>query len=215
MCHVDQIVALWKSRVALFALALASLVSPAPQASVSAAPEPAPVSRRWQLDMRPGPLRVTVISTKDAGPRAYAYLTYLVMNPTREDIFFAPSFELITDEGDLIRSGRGVPREVVAELLKRLHNPLLEDEIRVIRMLGQGEENAREGLVVWPLNALKADEITIFATGFSGETRTVRKPDTGEMVTLRKTLMLRHATPGEIPTDNSPLTRAEQRWILR
>lgn len=184
-------------------------------AALTAAPEPAPIPRRWQLDIRPGPLRAAVIATPETGPRAYAYFTYLVMNPTREDVFFAPAFELASDDGELIRSGRDVPRDVVNTLLQRLGNPLLEDEVRVIRMLGQGEENAREGLVIWPLDSVKVDELTIFASGFSGETRTVRRPDTGEEVTLRKTLMLRHATPGYVPTDNTPLDRAERRWILR
>jgi len=196
-------------------MALAALVGAGAVAQTLAAPEPSPVPRRWQLDVRPGELRATVVETEKDGPRAYLYLTYFVMNPTQEDVFFAPTFELATDEGDLVRSGRGVPREVVLELLRRLENPLLEDEVRVIRMLGQGEENAREGLVVWPLETLKADEIRIFAAGFSGETRTIRRPDTGEEVTLRKTLMLRYATPGFIPTDNTPLTRVERRWIMR
>lgn len=197
------------------ALAAAALVGAGAVAQTMAAPEPSPVPRRWQLDVRPGELRATIVETEKDGPRAYLYMTYLVMNPTQEDVFFAPTFEMATDEGDLIRSGRGVPREVTLELLRRLENPLLEDEVRVIRMLGQGEENAREGLVVWPLQSLKADEIRIFAAGFSGETRTIRRPDTDEEVTLRKTLMLRYATPGYIPTDNTPLTRVERRWIMR
>ena len=193
-----------------------------------AAPEPSIVPKRWQLDFRPGPLRLAVMPvetsrtspdgrvTTSLEPRSFLYLTYEVVNNSGEDLLFAPSFELATEEGQVIRSGRGVPTEVVAELLKRLENGFLEDEISVIRTLEQGVENAREGLVVWPADDLKTDELKVFARGFSGETKRVARPDTGEEVTLYKAMMLRYETPGDLAVFGSrPIPRAESRWILR
>ena len=200
----------------------------APVAPAAAAPEPSIVPSRWQLDLRPGDLRLAVmdVETTRRGPggeayttmqpTAFLYLTYEVVNNSGEDLLFAPSFQLATEEGEILRSGRNVPTEVVRTLLERLENPFLEDEISVIRTLEQGIENAREGLVVWPAEELKTDEIKIFARGFSGETKRIVRPDTGEEVTLYKELMLRHATPGDLSAySRRAIPRVESRWILR
>lgn len=194
-----------------------------------AAPEPALVPQRWQLDIEPGPLRLTTVQIEEeflmadgsveivSRPEAYFYFTYLVENNSGKDLRFAPIFELATEEGDLVRSGRGVSLAVRDELLARLKNPLLEDELDLVgRKIEQGEENALEGLVIWPAGSLKVDELTIFARGFSGETERVRRPDTGREVVLHKTLMLRHHVPGSLDgVYDEPLERAEKRWIMR
>lgn len=185
-------------------------------AAHAAPPQPAPVPSRWQLDIRPGPLRVTTVNVPDRGPRAFFYFTYEVVNNTGQDLLFAPSFELATDDGELLRSGRNVPAAVVRTIMDRLENPYLEDEIRIIGILQQGRENARDGLVIWPAEDLDVDEVKVFAKGFSGETRTVTRPDNGEEVVLYKVLMLTHTVPGNIAGRGSaPLERVEERWILR
>ena len=70
--------------------------------------------------------------------------------------------------------------------------------------------------MVWPLEAFRADEVVIYVEGFSGESRSVTRPDTGERVVLRKTLMLRHQVDGTIETASPrPITRSVERWILR
>ncbi len=128
---------------------------------------------------------------------------------------FAPSFELAT-VGDLLKSGQGVPASVIREIKVRLNNPFLLDQIGIIGTLEQGEENAREGLVIWPAGDLKADEAILFASGFSGESKRVTRPDNGQEVTLRKVLMLRHQTPGDLLGQGDvPFARVQQRWILR
>ena len=186
------------------------------------APEPSPTPTRWQLDIQPGPLRVGMVDVRDVGPRAFFFMPYKVVNNSGEDLYFAPSFELALEDGTLFRSGRGVPLEVTEALIARLENPFLEDQISMIGVLRQGEENAREGVVVWPAQNLKTSEITVYATGFSGETRRVVKPHSAadggepEEVVLRKTLMLVHATPGQLThRGNRPLERTIERWIMR
>ena len=198
---------------ALAALPVALLSLPTP---ALAAPEPEPVPRRWQLQIVPGDLRMATVDVPGEGPRAYFYLTYTVTNNTGEDRNFAPSFELATDRGEIIRSGRNVPRYAGEAIRVSLKNDLILDEIAIQGLLLQGEENAREGVVIWPANDLKADEYTVFAAGFSGETKTLQRPDNGQKVVLRKCLMLRHDAPGQLdPTSGRPLNRTSTRWILR
>jgi hypothetical protein len=184
-----------------------------------AAPEPDPVPRRWQLTVTPGPLRVTRVE-HDGQSRLYYYMTYKVVNTSDTDLLFTPSFEMANDEGELKRSGRDVPAAVTAKILELLENPLLDDQINIVGTLLQGEENAKEGLVVWPVNTPHVRAIEVFGNGFSGETRTIDAYDPQtkgkKRVTLRKTLMLRYQPLGETkPTGAENLPVIEQRWIMR
>ncbi|MFG0256503.1 MAG: hypothetical protein ACF8GE_01215 [Phycisphaerales bacterium JB043] len=214
--------------VVLLAVTLVGL-SPWMQ-SASGAPEPSLIPTRWELDFEPGPLRIAMVEVERQvegpngsvavvrQPEAFMYFTYTVMNNTGEDRMFAPSFELAMGDGDLLKSGQNVPASVTRELLQRLNNPFLLDQIGIIGTLEQGEENAREGLVIWPAGQsdMKADEAIIFASGLSGEFKRVTRPDTGEEVTLRKVMMLRHHTPGDrLGQGDRPFNRVQQRWILR
>ncbi|MFG0283734.1 MAG: hypothetical protein ACF8R7_04870 [Phycisphaerales bacterium JB039] len=183
-----------------------------------AAPEPNPAPQRWELQIRPGPLRVASVET-EGGARLYLYFTYTVTNKSGQSVLFAPMFTLATDEGGSQVAGDGVPGEVTSELLGRLENPFLEDQLSIIGPLQQGIENAREGLVIWPLLDADVDELKLFAAGFSGETARVEIIDPvdeqARTVTLRKTLMLRYATPGELQPGPQPLQMTDQRWIMR
>lgn len=199
--------------LALFAVLAAGIMA-------GLAPEPDPIPRRWQLDLSTGPLRVATVDVEGVGTRKFYYLTYKVTNNTGQDLLFAPAFELVTDSGEIRRAGRDVPAAVTREIMSRLENPFLEDQIAIVGTLLQGPENAKEGLAVWWVEDIKPGDISIFASGFSGETRAVEfpNPETGEQdrVLLRKTLMLRYVPPGEIRDMGSqPIQLGERRWILR
>lgn len=185
-------------------------------ATALGAPQPDPIPRRWEFRVEPGPIRCAYVDVPDVGPQAFLYMTFKATNFSGQDLYLSPLFEMVTDQGDIVRSSRDVPRDVYAALLAKIQNPLLVDEVDVQGTVGQGKDQAREGLVVWPAPSLTADEITIYAAGFSGETKTVVRPDTKESVVLRKTLMLRHQVSGEIdPAQNPVLERTTERWILR
>ena len=193
---------------------LATTIGPAAP-SAEAAPQPDPVPTRWEFRIEPGELRVGAVETEE-GSRAFYYLTYTVTNEGQRSQYLAPLFELATDEGEVIRSGRDVPPEAVTALLTRIDNPLLLDEVAIQGPLPTGRVNARQGLVVWAAGDLDPDEVRVFAAGFSGETKTVLRPDNGERVVLRKSLMLVHGVPGEIdPGPHAPLQRTDARWIMR
>ena len=181
-----------------------------------AAPQPDPVPRRWELQVDPGALRATVVDAGELGKIPVLYMTYRVANLSNEELYLAPLWELATDEGDILRSGRGVPADVYRTLLERLKNPFLQDEIAIQGTIRPGRENTRQGLVVWLLPGTDMDELSVYGAGFSGETRAVTRPDTGEKVILRKTLMLRHPVPGEIDAEINPtFERSTTQWILR
>jgi len=203
-------------RAACIAVALSAGAAPL----VALAPEPDPIPRRWQLDVEPGSLRVAVVDVADVGPRTYFFMTYKVTNASGGDLLLAPAMELATDEGEVLRAGRDVPAAVTREILGRLESPFLQDQTSIVGIILQGEENAREGLAIWPANDLDLSEVTVFAAGFSGETAPVefKDPETGKpsRVLLRKSLMLRYQTMGELkPNSSNPLTLAESRWVMR
>lgn len=202
------------SRIMVSLAALACLLAAA------FAPEPDPVPRRWEFDIKVGPLRLTTADVPGVGRQPFFYLTYKVVNTTGQDVLLAPSFDLATGDGDLIRAGRDVPTEVTRQVLELLDNPLIQDQIAILGMLLQGEENAKEGVVIWPVPRNQLDGASVYANGFSGETKNVQVPDpaSGELkkVALRKTMMVRYATPGELNGRGSaPFEVTEQRWIMR
>ncbi len=180
-------------------------------------PEPDPVPRRWQLDVEIGPVRVITLKDREGVEKGFLYLTYTVINNSKEDLLFAPSFEAsFGGEGKPVRSGRNVPVEITKQLKDSTQNPDIQDQIAILGQLLRGRENSKVGLVVWPLVDANASELSLYWSGFSGETTVVEKPDTHEKVTLRKTLMTRYVVPGTlIGQGSTPLVQSERRWIMR
>ena len=189
----------------------------------AAAPEPDPVPTRWEFTFKPEPLRLVRLETE--GPEGtesawYAFMTYRVTNTSGQDRMLAPLFELATDKGHVVRSGRGVPAEVTREIMGMIDDPLLQDQLSIVSTLLQGIENTRRGLAVWKLPDTTADEIKIFAAGFSGESEPfyITDPETGERVrkVLRKSRMLRYAMPGVVTDMSTPTPELDEaRWVLR
>lgn len=184
-------------------------------------PEPEAIPRRWQLEIEPGPLRLTSLDVPVVGKKTFYYFTYKVINNTGEDLLFAPAFELATERG-VHRSGTGVPVAVTKTLMEYVQNSYIQDQISIIGQLLQGKENAKEGLVIWPADELDADEMTLYAAGFSGETATVEKPTTKdkavkEKVVLRKSYQIKYHLSGDMSNFiGKEIERAEPgRWIMR
>lgn len=185
------------------------------------APEPSAVAKRWQLQADFGPLRV-FSTTTDSGPRTFYYLTYKALNRTGQDVIFAPSFDLVDGSGSVVKSGRSVPDSVNKAIMARLGNTLIQDQITILGTILQGEENAKEGLVVWPCENFRPGEVTIYAAGFSGETAQVKAPGLKDekgndvIVTLRKTRQLTFKNPGELSNrGDTPIDLADAKWIMR
>lgn len=189
-------------------------------AMLALAPEPDPIPTRWQLELRPGDLRLISVEANPGEPRAYAFLSYRVTNNTGQDLPFVPAFDLATEEGVVVRSGQNVPAAVTVQILELLNNEFMQDQIGILGTLQQGPENAKDGVVIWPLPDLLTDRLTVYAAGFSGESKPVvtTDPTTGEKVrkTLRKVRALRYTTPGDLILDASaPIELVFDEWIMR
>lgn len=185
------------------------------------APEPSAVAKRWQLQVEFGPLRV-YSTTTDSGPRTFYYQTYKAVNRSGQDVIFAPSFDLVDNEGTVQHSGRGVPDDVTKAIIARLRNPLMQDQITIMGTILQGEENAKEGLAVWPCENFRPGSLTVYAAGFSGETALVKAPGLKDekgkdvFITLRKTRQLTFANPGDLLNrGDNPIELSGARWIMR
>jgi hypothetical protein len=192
----------------LLVLAVLAVVAPA-----LAFPKPSPVPYRWELEFVPGPLRLYV---DELDGRAYWYFTYMVINRTGRDRVWAPELTLFTDRGEIMKSGRDVPSDVTDRMMGLMDNELLESQNQIIGDLLQGEENAREGLAIWPARQLETNEISLFVRGISGESVRVAHPISGDQVTVYKTLQRDYLVPGDATARGSrPAMLAGQTWVMR
>ena len=183
------------SRILVLLAAVSSLVATMSWSSATAAPGVASVSGQdWELGLTPGDLRLYV---DPVDGRRYWYFTYTVTNLTERDLVFAPRIELFMDSGRILRSGRGVPSRTVGQLRKLLGNPLLEDQNRIIGDLRVGKENARTGIAVWPAENLDVTELTLFFQGLSSDRKVVQHPESGDPVSLYRTLRREYTVPGD------------------
>jgi len=199
-------------------LLVLSVLAASPLLAVRSAPEPSPVPVAWEFRFERGPLRLAWIEHEGA-TRPYFYLTFKVTNYSGQDLLLAPDVTLVADGYDTLHAGQDVPASVTQEILRRLDNPLIESKIDLVSTVLEGPEHAREGVVIWPAHKLDVDEITLFFSGLSGEFETYvagRGTDDPSRYTLRKSLMLRYATPGEFADQGSrPFELIEERWVMR
>lgn len=186
--------------------------------SQAAAPEPSPVSIAWEFTFDAGPMRLAWVEV-DGKTQPYFFLTYKVTNYSGEDLLLAPDITLVSDGIHTQRSDSGIPDSVTQEILRRLDNPLISSQIDIVDTVLQGQEHAREGVAIWRAEHLDADEVAVYFSGLSGEFESYvvgREGDDPNRYTLRKTMMLRYATPGNIADQGArPLELAEQRWVMR
>jgi hypothetical protein len=122
-------------------------------------------------------------------PTAYWYITYHVVNNTdRDKILFYPEWEMMTASGDVLKSDHGVAPAVFDAIKVHERNKYLQDSTSICGELRQGDDQARDGVAIWPEPTLRMGTFTIFASGFWGEAATVKVGD--KDVTLHKTLEL-------------------------
>jgi len=196
----------WRAAAAALAVLLAA-------GAALAYPRPAPVPPRWELEFKPGELRLYVDPNDGA---TYWYFTYMVTNRTGRDQVWAPVFDLFTDRGEILRSGRDVPSRVAADIKDLLGNEFLEHQNEIIGDIYHGRDHAKEGLVVWLARRLDVNEISLFIAGTSGETAVVVNPLNGERVLLRKTLQRDYLIPGDaLPRGSKPVELEAQHWVMR
>jgi hypothetical protein len=210
---------------ALALVCLALLFAPTRWANAKKYPEPSIYPISWELNFKHGsPQRIVVDLPGTSAPGAYWYMTYTVTNKTGNDQTFYPTFELVTADGKRYRGDFAIRGEVFDAIKKHENNPLLEPAERIGGTLRQGDDQAKDGVVIWKEPASSMREFSIFVGGLSGEHVTLKDDDgkpiadsEGQPVILRKTLELMYqARGGAGPAiDPSQIQEKPQRWVMR
>ncbi len=197
------------------------------------APKPSEVPISWQMEydfQRPRAVEVTLPG--QMVPRRFWYMIYTVTNHTGKELIFVPEFVLYTDTGQVLRAGQKVPSAVFKHIKKLYNNPLLSTTTEVTGKLLQGEDNAKDGIAIWPAFDPHAGAFEILIGGLSGETAEVQLPvaietteidPTGKVATvvknkviLSRTLRLQYSLPGEAAARNETSPKLEKKdWVMR
>jgi len=210
-----------------------------PTATPPGFPEPSLYAKEWELKFEhKTPKRIVVDDPKTGKRGAYWYMTYTVTNPTSKPIEFAPSFSLLSQNSqsfEPIRSDIGVPQSVFARIFEREGNRFLENQRKIQGTLNPGEEQARDGVAIWPEPQARMGRFEIFVSGLSGEYAIMKRkegrfvqidlrkaaeelkgvPDK-DRLTLRKTLQLSFHVPGdEVRAGEDPVIKKGQKWVMR
>lgn len=192
-----------------------------------AAPEPAVVQGPglWTLDTEfknLEPFRVQV--EKNKGKERFWYIILTVTNETNQEVGFYPRFDLMTDTYKITAAGKNVPNVVYDRLKQRYQRtyPFLQTLAQAGDKMLQGENNAKDLLIVWPDIDPQANALKVFISGLSNETAVVEHPtkktDNGDLVKiyLRKTLELNYNIGGDPAI--SPVLKVTYQgkdWIMR
>jgi hypothetical protein len=187
-------------------------------------PKPSPFPISWELTFEHGePRRVVVDIPGAVAPKAYWYMTYSVTNNTDKEQVFLPRFELLTRDGRVYPSDRGIPAAVFAKVKQREGNRFLEPFTSIGGTLRVGEDEAKDGVAIWEEPMPRMGNFTIFVSGLNGETVTMKDAQGNEMkgpdgrpIILRKTLQLDYNIPGDerFPGDD-PVKLVNETWVMR
>lgn len=185
-------------------------------AGALAFPEPSIVPKSWELDIKLGKPQAVAIRDLNGDPQWFWYLSYVVTNNTGEERLFIPEVTVASDMGDILSAGQNVPPGVFTAIKQREKNSLLMSPVEIVGRLLQGPDFAKESAIIWPAFKHPVDEVSIFIAGISGESQSVPHPGTGESIVMRKTLMLRYATPGGNVHPQSQSVKFEgDEWVMR
>src|SRR5215218_3768689 len=149
-------------------------------------PKPSPYPKTWQLDFTHGkPKRLVVTPEGSTVPKAFWYMTYTVTNNTNKEQLFLPAFELVSEDGKIYRNDINIPRGVFETIKKNEGSRFLQPAAAIGGELRVGESEGKDGVAIWPEPGPEMGTFSIFASGLSGETATMKGPD-GKPTILRK-----------------------------
>jgi len=203
---------------AVFAVVLAGLCL--------AAPKPALVQRpgHWTMDVRYEHPQQLVLPWGPGGEQRFWYMIVTVTNRTGMDAEFYPKCDLMTDTFQVVPAGRGVP-PMVFEMIKQRHAsryPFLESLHSVPNRILEGEDNARDIVIIWQDFDPQATNFSVYMSGLSNETAVIAHPVTTDTngnhtpVYLRKTLELGYTLRGDPAFRGTlELIFGGQGWVMR
>lgn len=191
-------------------------------------PKPNPYPLSWELRFEHGHPKRFVIAPKGAEqPQAYWYMTFTVTNTGSDEVKFLPVFEMLTEDGRVLRSDDNVPAVVLETIRIREKNRHLLSIADIAGPLRVGPDQARDGVAIWRESSAEMGHFSIFIKGLSGEA-TILRDEQGRQVVrpgpdgkpapvvLWKTLQLRYHIAGD---DRAPghdvCELVDQEWIMR
>jgi len=197
-------------------------------------PKPSEFPVSWELKFKHGtPKRIAVKAPGSDLPKAYWYMTFSITNPTDQEQQFLPEFELLTREGEVIRSDKNIPAEVFDAIKSRERNKGLEPLSKIAGRILVGEDQTRDGVAIWPEPANpRMGTFSIFVGGLSGETcymkdgqeldkdkinwHDMSPEDKKALVVLHKQLQLTFQIPGDefYPGEDAVLDKGKE-WVMR
>jgi len=212
------------SPFACFIIAALLLANSALVAEARKFPEPSPFPISWELDFKhSAPRRIIVDAPGASTPMAYWYMTYTVTNRTGIEQNFFPMFELVAADGKAYKGDFLISDEVFNVIKKRENNPLLEKAEKLGGELRQGEDQAKDGVVIWKEPPSSMRTFNIYVYGLSGE-HVIMKDDDGKTISdkdgpviLRKTLELTYSIRGGTGAYVEPnqIESKPERWVMR
>lgn len=195
---------------------VAALVVAAPLSAKVPEPSLYPIS--WELDFKhAAPKRIVVDTT------AYWYMSYTVTNNTGQEQNWRPDFQMMTDEGKVIKSDHGISVEVFDKIKATEGSRFLEPAVKVAGPLRQGEDQAKDGVAIWKETTPRMGTFKIFIGGLSGE-KVAFTDDDGKQLKdadglpefLRKTLELDYQIYGdEFYPDRHEVHELGHKWVMR
>ena len=194
-------------------------------------PKPAVVPSSWELQFDFQSVRRIKIDLPGQGAKTYWYMIYTVTNETGQDVVFHADFTLVTDDLRVMHAGVDVPPAVFKAIKQEYRNtyPWLEHPRDLVGKLGQGKDNARDSVAIWPDFSPYTSQFTIFVSGLSGEAVEVPNPifvpgtsdptQVPAKFVLRKTLRIQYRVPTDATRRNlveaSPQGRPAMDWVMR
>ena len=197
-------------------LSLATFVSLPAAPAAAQYPKPSPYPITWELSFKyQTPKRIVVGVPGQSEPQAYWYLTYTVQNDSRREITFLPNFQMLLPNGQTIRSDKNIPPAVFDAIKQREGNPLLQNALQVAGVIRVGEDEAKDGVAIWPEPPGRMGNFSVFVQGLSGENVSIPGPDKKPVI-LRKTLQLNYLIRGdEIYPGEDQVNENPKQWIMR
>jgi hypothetical protein len=153
------------------------------------------------------------------------YMILTVTNRSGSDVDFYPRCELMTDTFEIVPAGRDLPSRVFWQI-KRRHKqkyPFLESLEQSGNQVLQGEDNAKDIVIIWRDFDKEAKSIDLFIGGLSNETAVVEYPRTkasgfneAQKVYLRKSLQLSYSLRGDPGLRGDvKLAYKGKAWVMR
>jgi hypothetical protein len=209
--------------VALGAVSVALVLSFLTRPARADFPKPSIYPISWELKFEHGTPKRVVVDVPGSGKTPYWYMTYSVTNNTDKELLFLPIFEMMTTDGQIIRSDKSIPDKVFDTIKNLERNRFLLPAHQVGGELRIGDDQTKESVAIWPEPMPRMGTFSIFVGGLSGESVNLKddkgepmKDKDGMQIILRKTKQLEYQVRGdEHYSGADSVSIKSEGWVMR